>query len=163
VAKDAKTYWLNMTTLSDPAKVGEALAALHAAQVPVAHIGVAGIAPALDSIGKSLIQGGRVRDEFVPLFADVEPVFSVPPDNRILATRNSFLASIKSGIAPPADAVEERRCWLDPSARNRLVAPLLQGSVLLVVNPSSHQQWMQGTRILLKHSQNSVLSHEIIR
>lgn len=161
--KAPKTYWLNMTTLNDPKKVAEVLAALQAAGVPVAHVGVAGTGTILDAMGKKVQEQGTIGPAIAPLFSDVEAVFALPSGPPILATRNSFLATVKGGLVPAAATGDAARCWLDPLSRGKLMAPLLQGSMLLIVNPSSHQQWIDGTRVLLKHSQSSVLSQEILR
>jgi len=76
----------------------------------------------------------------------------------VLSTSGRFMSRLKTLSRSPV-APQTRggaACWLEPAARQDMIERLQHGNVWLIVNASSHPQWVQGNRLLLEASSHPI-------
>lgn len=165
MAGEPDVFRLSMAALEVPAALRDAVDELCANRFTPQDLCIAGLPAAIGSIRSVVDAAPKDSGTRLSSLLGVEPLGLVGGSTPILATSNRLLTSLKNPLpgAPGASSPSAGTCWLPPPMRAKLLDHMLTGDVMLLAGPVSRDQWVLGTRVLLRHSRHPVQSYEFSR
>ena len=158
-------YRLSIAALEVPAALREAVDELCANRFTPQELCIAGLPAAIGAVRSAVDAAPLGPGAPLSSLLGVEPLGIVGGATPVLATSNRLLTTLKNpgAVSALTAPVAGGSCWLSPPLRTKLMDHMLTGDVVLLAGPVSREQWVLGTRVLLRHSRHPVQSYEFSR